>query len=289
MKLKVTVPAIAHKPEELLNPEWAKIVEITEEAEGISTLWMEFEDPDLRDRYRFGHGQFNMLYLPGYGEAAIGISSDAEAPERLGHTVRFVGNVTRAISRMKVGDQIGIRGPFGTAWPIEEFNGCDIVIAAGGIGLTPLRPVIYHILNHRADFGKVVLMYGARTPKDLLYTSEYTHWEENDIEVMITVDRADQDWKGQIGVVPMLFYRTRFDTHNTRVLSCGPEIMMRFIVFEGLARRIAPKNIYLSMERNMKCGQGFCGHCQTGPYFICKCGPVFRFDQLEPYFNLEDI
>lgn len=289
MKPKITVPALAHKPEALLDPEWAVVVEITEEAEGISTYWLELEDPELRARYRFGYGQFNMLYLPGYGEAAISISSDPERPELIGHTIRFVGNVTRAVSRLRVGDQVGVRGPFGTAWPVESCRGCDLVIAAGGIGLAPLRPVIYRVLNHRQDFGRVVVMYGARTPKDLLYTEEYALWEEHDIEVMVTVDRADQDWNGQIGVVPILFYRSRFDTQNTRVFSCGPEIMMRFVVYEGLARRISPENIYLSLERNMKCGQGFCGHCQMGPYFVCKDGPVFRFDQLEPFFNLEDL
>lgn len=289
MKPKITVPAVAHKPEALLDPEWAVVVEITEEAEGISTYWLELEDPELRARYRFGYGQFNMLYLPGYGEAAISISSNPERPELIGHTIRFVGNVTRAVSRLRVGDQVGVRGPFGTAWPVESCRGCDLVIAAGGIGLAPLRPVIYRVLNHRQDFGRVVVMYGARTPKDLLYTEEYALWEEHDIEVMVTVDRADQDWNGQIGVVPILFYRSRFDTQNTRVFSCGPEIMMRFVVYEGLARRISPENIYLSLERNMKCGQGFCGHCQMGPYFVCKDGPVFRFDQLEPFFNLEDL
>jgi NAD(P)H-flavin reductase len=289
MKPKITVPAVAHKPEALLDPEWAVVVEITEDAEGISTYWLELEDPELRARYRFGYGQFNMLYLPGYGEAAISISSDPERPELIGHTIRFVGNVTRAVSRLRVGDQVGVRGPFGTAWPVESCRGCDLVIAAGGIGLAPLRPVIYRVLNHRQDFGRVVVMYGARTPKDLLYTEEYARWEEHDIEVMVTVDRADQDWNGQIGVVPILFYRSRFDTQNTRVFSCGPEIMMRFVVYEGLARRISPENIYLSLERNMKCGQGFCGHCQMGPYFVCKDGPVFRFDQLEPFFNLEDL
>ena len=289
MKPEVTVPAIAHSPEKLLYPHWAKITEIVHEAEGISTYWLEFEDLGMRKRYRFAHGQFNLLYIPGYGEAAISISSDPETPERIGHTIRFVGNVTRAVSRLKVGDMVGLRGPFGTAWPIESFKGCDVVIAAGGIGLAPLRPVIYHIANHREDFGKVYLLYGARTPKDLLYPDEYPAWEESDMNVMVTVDRADQDWKGQVGVVPMLFYRTRFDNEKTVFFSCGPEIMMRFVVFEGLARRIAPEHIFLSLERNMKCGQGFCGHCQLGPYFICKDGPVYRFDQLEPYFNLEDL
>jgi NAD(P)H-flavin reductase len=289
MKPEVPVHAIAHSPDHLLYPYWAKISEIVHDAEGIATYWLEFEDLGMRKHYKFAHGQFNMLYIPGYGEAAISISSDPEKPDRIGHTIRFVGNVTRAVSRLKVGDQVGLRGPFGTAWPIEAFKGHDVVIAAGGIGLAPLRPVIYHIANHRKDFGKVFILYGARTPKDLLYTDEYQAWEDKDMNVMITVDRADQDWKGQVGVVPMLFYRTRVDEENTVFFSCGPEIMMRFVVFEGLARRISPEKIYLSMERNMKCGQGFCGHCQLGPYFICKDGPVYRFDQLEPFFNLEDL
>jgi len=289
MKPEVPVLAVANSPEKLLYPYWAKVVEIVSEAEGIATYWLEIEDLGMRKRYKFAHGQFNMLYIPGYGEAAISISSDPEKPELIGHTIRFVGNVTRAFSRLQVGDMVGLRGPFGTAWPIEAFRGHDIVIAAGGIGIAPLRSVIYHMYNHRQDYGKVFVLYGARTPKDLLYTDEYPAWQEKDINVMITVDRADQDWNGQVGVVPMLFYRTRFEKEKTVFFSCGPEIMMRFVVFEGLARRIAPENIYLSLERNMKCGQGFCGHCQMGPYFVCKDGPVFRFDQLEPYFNLEDL
>ncbi len=289
MRPEVPVTATAHQPDKLLYPYWAKITEITHEAEGIATFWLEFEDLGMRKRYHFAHGQFNMLFIPGYGEAAISISSDPAKPELIGHTVRFVGNVTRAISRLQVGDMVGLRGPFGTAWPIESFKGHDVVLAAGGIGLAPLRPVIYEIFNNRADYGKVFILYGARTPNDLLYPDEYDAWQEKDMQVMVTVDRADQDWTGQVGVVPMLFYRTRFDTEKTVFFSCGPEIMMRFVVYEGLARRIAPEHIYLSLERNMKCGQGFCGHCQIGPYFICKDGPVYRYDQLEPFFNLEDL
>lgn len=289
MRPEVPVTAIAHQPDKLLSPDFASVTRITHEAEGIATYWLELEDEDLRNRYKFAHGQFNMLYLPGYGEAAISISSDPEKPELIGHTIRFVGNVTRAVSRLKVGDQVGLRGPFGTAWPIKHYKGHDVVLSAGGIGLAPLRPVIYEILNHREDYGKVIVLYGARTPKDLLYVDEYPLWEEKDIEVMVTVDRADQDWTGQVGVVPMLFYRARFDTSNTVVFSCGPEIMMRFVVFEGLARRIPQDHIYLSLERNMKCGQGMCGHCQMGPFFICKDGPVYCYEELEPYFHMEDL
>ena len=279
---------IAHRPEYLLAPVWAEIMNIVPEAEGVSTFWLKFQDEALQANYRFTPGQFNMLYLPGYGEAAISISSDPEKPELIGHTIRFVGNVTRAASRMKPGEQISVRGPLGTVWPIADYKGADVIIATGGIGLAPLRPVIYHIINHRQDYGRVTILYGARTPGDLLYTNEYEAWQSHDIELMVTVDRADENWTGQVGVVPMLFYRLRVKPENSIVLSCGPEIMMRFVVFEGIARRVPPERIFLSMERNMKCGQGFCGHCQLGPFFICKDGPVFRFDQLEPYFNVED-
>ncbi len=209
MRPEVPVTAIAHQSDKLLSPDFANVTRITHEAEGIATYWLELEDEALRKRYKFAHGQFNMLYLPGYGEAAISISSDPEKPELIGHTIRFVGNVTRAVSRLKVGDQVGLRGPFGTAWPITHYKGHDVVISAGGIGLAPLRPVIYEILNHREDYGKVIVLYGARTPKDLLYLDEYPLWEEKGIEVMVTVDRADQEWTGQVGVVPMLFYRAR--------------------------------------------------------------------------------
>ena len=283
----LTAP-VAIKPKTLLQPYWAEITEIQQEAEGISTYWLKFQDEELQKQYQFKAGQFNMLYLPGYGEAAISISSDPEEKGRLGHTIRFVGNVTRAFSRLRPGAKVGVRGPFGTSWPMEAVKGMDVVLAAGGIGLAPLRPVIYSILNHRDDYGRVVLVYGARTPHDLLYTQEFEAWEENNIETIITVDRADDKWQGLVGVVPMQFYRLRIKPEQTAVFSCGPEIMMRFVVYETLARRIPNENLYLSLERNMKCGQGFCGHCQLGPFFICKDGPVFDFATLEPFFQVED-
>lgn len=276
------------RTEALIAPWWAKIVEITPEAEGVSTFWLEFADKSVGDNYQFEPGQFNMVYLPGYGEAAISISSHPDTPKRIGHTIRFVGNVTHAVSRLHKGQMLGLRGPFGTPWPIAAQKGQDVVIAAGGIGLAPLRPAIYHILDHRADYGKVSIIYGARSPKDLLYPSEYDAWRAKDVEVMVTVDRGDEGWTGSVGVVPILFYRFRMQAERTALFTCGPEIMMRFVVFEGLARRIPEERIFLSMERNMKCGQGFCGHCQLGPYFICKEGPVFNFSQLAGFFNVEN-
>ncbi|MCJ7434029.1 MAG: FAD/NAD(P)-binding protein [Anaerolineales bacterium] len=273
----------------LLQPDWAEIVKIVSEAEGVSTFWLRFTDPEVQKRYHFAPGQFNMLYLPGYGEAAISMSSNSETIDRLvGHTIRHVGNVTKGITQLKVGDMVGIRGPFGNYWPMEEIKGRDVIISSGGIGLAPLRPAIYHIMHNREKYGKVLLIYGARTPKDLLYSNEYEMWRTADIDVQITVDRADETWDGQVGVVPMLFYRFRINAQKSAVLTCGPEIMIRFVIYEGLARRIPAERIYVSLERNMKCGQGLCGHCQIGPNFICKDGPVFRFDVLEKFFNVEE-
>jgi NAD(P)H-flavin reductase len=271
-----------------MTPHWAELVDIHPEAPGVSTYWLKFKDPETRARYFFSPGQFNMLTVPGYGEAAISISSDIQDTSKVGHTIRLAGNVTRAISRLGVGDVLGVRGPFGSCWPVEESKGKDIYIAAGGIGLPPLRPVIYHIIRNRADYGEVVVLYGARTPQDLQFRDEYQAWREAGIEVMITVDRADEDWDGTVGVVPLMFYRLRMKPQNSVAFTCGPEIMMRFVVYEALARRLPEENIYVSFERNMKCGFGSCGHCQLGPYFVCKDGPIFTYQQLQPYFNVED-
>jgi len=271
-----------------MTPFWAELVDIQNEAPGIFTYWLRFRDPAIRDTYAFSPGQFNILSVPGYGEAAISISSNFECNETIGHTIRLTGNVTNAIARLKVGDVVGVRGPFGSSWPIKECSGKDIFIAAGGIGLPPMRPVIYYIMKNRADYGDVVVLYGARTPQDLQFKDEYDIWREAGIDVMITVDRADERWEGTVGVVPLLFYRLRMDAYNSVAFTCGPEIMMRFVVYEALARRLSIENIFVSFERNMKCGFGFCGHCQLGPYFVCKDGPVFSYQQLQPFFNVED-
>jgi len=272
-----------------MAPYWAVVEEIAIEAPGVSTYWVRFSDPALLNSYRFSPGQFNILTMPGLGESAISISSSPEDTRRIGHTVRFVGNVTNAIGRLQVGDQIGVRGPFGTAWPMQKAVGQDIVIVAGGIGLPPLRSALYPIMNHRKNYGRVIVLYGARTPQDLQFTREYKQWEESGVELMVTVDRGDESWQGMVGVVPLLFYRLRLDPLKTIVMTCGPEIMIRFVIFEALARRITPDRIYVSMERNMRCGLGSCGHCQIGPYFVCKDGPVFTYEQLQPYFNVEEL
>jgi NAD(P)H-flavin reductase len=273
----------------LLLPSWAEVVKVTPEAEGVTTFAFRFTDPQVQKRYSWEPGQFNMLYIPGYGEAAISMSSEVASSNGLvTHTIRQAGSVSKAASRLKPGDVVGLRGPFGSSWPLETIQGMDVIIACGGIGLPPLRGALQAIMREREKYGKVTLLYGARSPKDLMYPSEYETWSKAGIEVQVTVDRGDDTWTGRVGVVPMLFYHFRVDAHKTAVMTCGPEIMMRFVIYEALARRIPASQIYVSLERNMRCGQGFCGHCQMGPYFICKDGPVFPFNRLGPFFNVEE-
>lgn len=282
-------PHIGSQPKSVWLPAVARLESLKPECPGVASYHFSFVDPATAGEYRFQPGQFNMLYLPGCGESAISLSSDAAQPERLVHTVRVAGNVTLALSRLQVGDQIGLRGPFGNPWPIQACRGRDIVLACGGIGLAPLRPVLYHIVRHRADYGRVFLLYGARTPKDLLYTEEFAAWRQADIEVEVTVDIAEAGWEGSIGVVPILFYRLRLQPQRTTILTCGPEIMMRFVIFEALARKVPAKQIYLSMERHMSCAVKLCGQCQLGPVFVCRDGPVFTYEQMEPYLRMEDL
>lgn len=266
----------------------AVIQKIVSEIPDVATYRLAFSDPIVADSYRFLPGQFNMLSVPGIGEAAISMSSDPAEPGTFLHTIRRVGNVTGAIARMKEGDIIGVRGPYGSAWPVERAEGQDLIFVAGGIGLAPLRPAIYHVLRHRERYGDVTILSGARSPRDLLFHQEYDAWQEHDVDVIVTVDRADREWQGNVGVVPMLFYKLRPKARNTVIFTCGPEIMMRFVVYEALARRIPKERIYVSLERNMKCAVGFCGHCQFGPMFLCKEGPVLSYDRIEPFFGVED-
>jgi NAD(P)H-flavin reductase len=252
------------------------------------TFTIDLEPP--KGGFYFEPGQFNMLYLHGVGEVPISICGDPSAHDKLIHTIRAVGTVTKAMQKLKKGDLLGVRGPFGTNWPAEESAGSDILIIAGGIGLPPLRPSIYHVLANREKYGKVVLLYGTRTPKDILYRKELEQWRARfDMEVHVTVDRAAGDWHGNVGVVTTLISRSHFDPSSTVAMLVGPEVMMRFTVLELQKRGIEPDNIYISMERNMKCGTGFCGHCQYGPTFICKDGPVYPYPAIKDVFVKREI
>ncbi len=238
----------------------------------------------------FEPGQFNMLYVFGVGEIPISISGDPGDSSRLLHTTRVVGTVTRAMSRLQPGDTVGVRGPFGRGWPVDVAEGKDVVIVTGGIGLAPLRPALYAMLNDRDRFNKIVLLYGARTPEDILYWEELETWRARfDLEVHVTVDRATGDWHGNVGVVTKMIPRAPFDPRETVSLICGPEIMMRFTIQELEKCGVADEAIYVSMERNMKCAVGLCGHCQYGPSFVCKDGPVYPYPEIESIFGVAEV
>jgi NAD(P)H-flavin reductase len=265
-----------------------RIDAITTEIPGVATYHLRFAQSDLHQRYRFLPGQFNMLYLPGAGEIAISLSAGAEHKGTWDHTIRVAGNATRTLARLGLGGSLGLRGPYGTSWPLDEYADADVVFVAGGIGLAPLRPAIHERLAAKNGGGRTTLLYGARTADMLLYGHEYREWLEAGLDLQTTVDRAAPDWKGNVGVVPLLLDRlTPCVPSNTVLLMCGPEVMMRYTVRSALHRGIPPDRIWVSLERNMQCAVGFCGHCQLGPAFVCKDGPVFRWDQIEPYLDVE--
>ncbi|AKU96258.1 Oxidoreductase FAD/NAD(P)-binding [Labilithrix luteola] len=244
---------------------------------------------DAPSGFAFRPGQFNMLYVHGVGEVAISISGNADEPERLVHTVRSVGTVTRAMATLEVGDMLGVRGPYGSSWPLEEMRGRDVLVIAGGLGLAPLRSAIRHVLARRNDFGRVTLLVGARSPEQLLYREDLEKWRGRfDCRVKLTVDRAGRDWLGNVGVVTTLLASVPLSA-DTAVLVCGPEPMMRFVVLELRRRGVASSSIWLSMERNMKCGVGLCGHCQFGPLFVCKDGPVHRLDRVSSFLFVREV
>ena len=258
--------------------------------ENDDTFTLTLDLSDALPEFRFLPGQFNMLYLYGLGEVAISISSDPARRGTLDHTIHRVGTVTTALAHKKRGDVIGIRGPYGSTWPVEKAKGKDVCIVTGGIGLAPLRPLIYSILRERDAYGRVIVLYGGRSPLDLLYRVELEKWgNENGVETLVTVDRGDSSWKGHIGVVTTLFSYIKLDARNTMSFVCGPEMMMKYTVDELERRGVAPEQVYLSMERNMKCAVGFCGHCQFGPTFICKEGPVYPLPTIRHLLDRKEL
>ncbi len=264
----------------------ATIVDKIREAEGIDTYRLRFVDEQVRRSFRFAAGQFNMVYLFGVGEVAISIVSDPDEPESLDHTIRVVGRVTKSIARLQPGDVLGIRGPFGQGWPLDGAQGNDVVIVTGGLGCAPVVGAIEYIFRRRTQYGSVKILHGVKTPHDLLYRERFDAWRRHpDTEVLLTSDQPDKTWRYHIGVVTELFEQVRVDPARTIVLMCGPEIMMRLGVPILMQRGIPATAIYVSLERHMECGIGLCGHCQMGPYFLCKDGPVMRYDRVAPWLG----
>lgn len=271
-------------------PAPARILAVQTENFNTRTFRLQFVDPVLREQFRFAPGQFNMLYAPGVGEAAISISSDPARPGVIDHTIRVVGSVTRAVDAAGPGGLVGLRGPFGKPWPMKQMEGHNLVIVAGGIGLAPLRPVIYSILNERDRYRRVVLLYGCRTPEDRLYAHELEQWEDRGaIQVLVTVDNATAAWTGPVGVVTNLLKRLRVSAQETIVLVCGPKILNRVAAWKFLQLHVPPSRVYVSLERNMNCGFGRCGHCQYDKFFVCRDGPVFCFADIADVFAKEEI
>ena len=235
-------------------------------------------------------GQVDMLYAFGVGEVPISISSDPLLPNQREYTIRRVGAVTRALTDVAPGDQVGVRGPFGAPWPLDHAAGGDVVVVAGGIGLAPLRAAILGLLDRRHELETLSLLYGARAPGDILYRSELEEWRGRfDTEVDVTVDAATSGWHGNVGVVTRLIGRVRMEPSRTHAFVCGPEPMMRYAAQALVARGVPAERIYVSAERNMLCGIGTCGHCQLGPFLLCHDGPVLSWQHVGPFMSVPEM
>jgi NAD(P)H-flavin reductase len=235
-------------------------------------------------------GQFTMLDAFGVGEVPISISGDPAIKGPLEHTIRDVGVVTHALITAPVGSLLGVRGPYGTAWDVSTAMGGDVVFVAGGIGLAPLRGAILELISHRDQYGRVVLLYGVRTPEDMLFGDELRVWAlDHGIIVEVTVDNGQHAWRGKVGLVTNLIPRAGFDPRNTTAFVCGPEVMMGFTASALVNRGVRENRICMSMERNMKCGVGLCGHCQLREIFVCVDGPVLTYDRLAPLLSSREL
>jgi NAD(P)H-flavin reductase len=251
------------------------------------TLWLEPEDGV---HLQFGAGQFTMLQSFGAGEVPISISGDPSTTGSLQHTIRDVGGATRALVAAEPGEVLGVRGAFGHGWDVADGVGGDVVLVAGGIGLAPLRPALLDVLARREDFRRVILLYGARRPEELLYEPELETWRGRlDLEVAVTVDNAEPSWRGQVGLVTQLIPRAQLDPEQTLALVCGPDLMMQFVADSLREVGIAADRVRLSMERNMQCGIGLCGHCQLREFFLCVDGPVLPLSRLEQVLAVREL
>ena len=262
-------------------PRACVIKDVVWETSDTRTLTLAFKDGRGDAEHAFLPGQFVQLGRLGVGEVPVSISSSPTDTGRMEICMRTAGNVTGALQKSRTGDELGIRGPFGTHFPVEEFQGRDLLFVAGGLGLAPLRSVIRYVLARRPEYGKVTILYGARTPNDLLFRRELASWPDApDTQVLLTVDVEHPKWQGHVGVVTTLFDEVAARIPLSTVLVCGPPVMMRYANSELLKRGARPESIYLTLERYMKCGVGTCGHCYVGGKYICQDGPVFRYPDL---------
>ena len=253
--------------------------------ESPDTWTLELEPARSERMAPFAPGQFAMLYAFGAGEAPISVGASDASSGRMVHTIRAVGAVTAALCAAEPGQELGARGPFGAGWPLADAAGADVVVVAGGLGLPPLRPVVEHVLAERLRYGRLSLLYGGRSPGELLYRDELERWGEA-ADVQVTVDAAAAGWRGRVGVVTSLIPRARFDPRRAVAMIVGPEVMMRFTVGALRDRGVPAERIYVSLERSMQCAVGLCGHCMLGPEFVCKDGPVFPYARVERWLGV---
>lgn len=270
--------------EHIYEPYLMRIAAITQETSDTKTFRLAFADPADHEGFTFEPGQFGLFSVFGHGEATFGL---ANSPTRNGYiecSVKRVGRVTGALHQMNVGDTVGFRGPYGRGFPVEELRGRDLLFAGGGIGMAPLRSLLWTCLDRRDEFGAITVVYGARSVADLVYKPELREWAaRDDMRTILTVDPGgeDESWTGEVGFVPAVLERAEPSPENTEVITCGPPIMIRFVI-ETLSRLgFAPEQIITTLEAKMKCGLGKCGRCNIGPAYVCKHGPVFRFSELQ--------
>ncbi|QDZ27105.1 FAD/NAD(P)-binding protein [Noviherbaspirillum sp. UKPF54] len=264
----------------------AQIVERVQESKTVFTLRLRLTDEAARNDYRFEPGQFNMLYLYGAGEVPISIVSDPGEPAVLGHAIRVVGRVTRAMAGLRPGERIGLRGPYGRGWPLQQAHGYDVLIVTGGLGCAPVVSVINYVLARRAAFGRLTIIQGVKHAEDLLWRDRYAYWATlPDTQVLLAADHGGPLWPWHVGLVTEVFDDARIVPERTVAMMCGPEGMMRAAVNNLLGRGIAPERIHVNMERNMQCAVGHCGHCQYGGAFVCRQGPVFSYPEVRPLFD----
>jgi NAD(P)H-flavin reductase len=281
-----TYTTLASEDMDFILPNLATITEMQDLAENIKLVKVKLNDPKTRENFIFEPGQFAEVSVFGVGESPFGLASSFKKGEPLEFAVNRVGTVTDALFRLDIGDQVGIRGPLGNSFPMEEYKGKDIVVLGGGIGGAPLRPIIQTIFDNRGDYGKVTILWAARNPGLLVFTEEYENWRSQpDVEMHITVDQAPDGWEHDEGLITTLLEKINPSPKNTVTVTCGPPIMIKFAMITLAKLGFDPEQNWVTLEAKMKCGIGKCGRCNLGPKFICTDGPVFCFDEVQDFLE----
>ena len=266
----------------------AEVVEKIEETPTVFTLRLRFTDANVQEQYSFQPGQFNMVYLFGAGEIAISVVSDPKSDEYYEHTIRTVGQVSNAMAKLKRGDKLGVRGPYGRAWPLEEAKGKDVVLVTGGLGCAPVVSVINYIMHRREQYEKLFILQGIKRSDDHVFKEKYALWQkQKNTEVFIAANQADPSWPFYTGNITDYIAKLNIEPSNTVSMMCGPEGMMKVSVDGLLQKGVSDEDLYLSIERNMHCAVGHCGHCQYGGLFVCKDGPVFPYNEIKALFEVK--